>query len=36
MFICLGANELFVRDIERKRSRYVEKIIADLKQAFEG
>ena len=30
VFICLGANELFVRDIERKRSRYVEKIIADL------
>ena len=30
VFICLGANELFVRDIERKRSRYVEKIIADI------
>ena len=30
VFICLGANELFVRNIEQSRSKYVAKIIADL------
>lgn len=30
VFVCLGANELFVNDIERKRARYVEKIVADI------
>lgn len=30
VFICLGANELFVRNIEKSRAKYVEKIIADL------
>lgn len=30
IFVCLGANELFVSDIERKRACYVEKIIADI------
>ena len=30
VFICLGANELFVRNIEQSRTKYVEKIIADL------
>lgn len=30
IFVCLGANELFVSDIERKRARYVDKIIADI------
>lgn len=28
--ICLGANELFVRDIEAKREKYVRKIIEDI------
>lgn len=30
IFVCLGANELFVRDIESKRSVHVSKIIADI------
>lgn len=30
MFICLGANELFVSDIARKRDAYVKKIISDI------
>lgn len=30
VFVCLGANELFVRNIEQSRSKYVAKIIADL------
>lgn len=28
--ICLGANELFVSDIEQKREKYVQKILADI------
>lgn len=30
IFICLGANELFVADIAKKRDKYVKKIIADI------
>lgn len=30
VFICLGANELFVPDIENKRREYVDKILADI------
>lgn len=30
VFVCLGANELFINDIERKRAGYVEKIVADI------
>lgn len=30
IFICLGANELFVSDIATKRDKYVKKIIADI------
>lgn len=28
--VCLGSNELFVDDVEKKRDRYVKKILADL------
>lgn len=30
IFICLGANELFVRDIEKKREKHVRKILDDI------
>lgn len=30
IFICLGANELFVRDIITKRDKYVKKILKDI------
>lgn len=30
IFVCLGANELFVSDIKNKRRQYVQKIIADI------
>lgn len=30
IFICLGANELFVRDIAEKRDKYVKKIVSDI------
>ena len=30
VFLCLGANELFVKDIERKRDKYVGKIISEI------
>lgn len=30
IFICLGANELFVRDIAQKRDKYVKNIIRDI------
>lgn len=30
VFICLGANELFVSNIKDKRRQYVEKIVADI------
>lgn len=29
VFICLGANELFVRDIKEKRDKYVKQIVAE-------
>lgn len=29
IFICLGANELFVKDIKDKRDRYVKKMVSD-------
>ena len=29
IFICLGANELFVRDIKSKRDKYVKKLISE-------
>lgn len=30
VIVCLGANELFVRDVETKREKYVRKIIEDI------
>ena len=30
IFICLGANELFVKDIAEKRAKYVDRILADI------
>lgn len=30
IFICLGANELFVKDIAEKRTKYVDRILADI------
>lgn len=30
IFICLGANELFVKDIAQKRDKYVKKMLADI------
>ena len=30
VLVCLGANELFVSDIEQKREKFVKKIIADI------
>ena len=30
IFICLGANELFVKDIEKKRTQYVRNILNDI------
>lgn len=30
LFVCLGANELFVKDIEVKRGKYLKKLIADI------
>lgn len=30
IFIALGSNELFIRDIEEKRDQYVKKILADI------
>ncbi len=30
IFICLGANELFVKDIEKKRDKYVKRILSQI------
>lgn len=30
VIVCLGANELFVNDIEQKREKYVKKILSDI------
>lgn len=30
IFICLGANELFVKDIETKRDKYVKQMVAEI------
>ena len=30
VFICLGGNELFIADIKKKRTKYVQKIVADI------
>ena len=30
IFVCLGANEMFVRDIEQKHDKYVKNILADI------
>ncbi len=30
IFVCLGANELFVRDIEQKRDKYVKNILSQI------
>lgn len=30
VFICLGGNELFIKDIKKKRTKYVQKMVADI------